>query len=92
MKKHHKKAMKEGSVAEEAMESPAEEAAEKDGMKRGGKAKAKKKEVKADGHKAKMRLDKPGKFATGGVIESTDNGVTPSSPFASGSPMRGGKK
>ncbi len=76
------------SVAEEAMESPAEEVAEgNDGMKRGGKAK--KKSVKAEGGKAKMRLDRPMKKATGGAIDSTDAGVTPSSPFAQDSPQRG---
>lgn len=86
MKKHHKmKKAKEGSMAEEAMESPAEEAAE-GGMKRGGKAK--KKMAKAEGGKAKMRLDRPMKKATGGAVDSTDAGVTPSSPFATGSPQR----
>lgn len=55
------------------------------------KHKGKKKEVKAEGKMAKERLDKPMKRATGGVIESTDNGVTPSSPFAAGSPMRSKK-
>lgn len=61
-----------------------------DGMKHGGKAK--KKGIKAEGKAAKMRMDKPMKRATGGVVESTDNGVTPSSPFAGDSPMRGGNK
>lgn len=91
MKKHHKKAMKEGSASEEAMESPAEESAE-GGMKRGGKSKMKKM-AKAEGGKAKMRLDKPKKYASGGSIDSDDAGVTPSRPFATGSPMRksGGK-
>lgn len=51
----------------------------------------KKAEVKAEGKMPKMRMDKPMKKATGGVIESTDNGVTPSSPFAAGSPQLGGK-
>lgn len=55
MKKHKKSKMKEGSAAEEAMESPMEEAAE-GGMKRGGKVN--KKSVKAEGGKAKMRLDR----------------------------------
>lgn len=88
MKKMHKKAKKmiEGSAAEEAMESPSEEAAE-GGMKRGGKAK--KKSVKAEGGKAKMRLDRPKKYASGGSIDATDAGVTPSSPFAESSPQRG---
>ncbi len=93
MKKHHKKHMREGSVAEEAMESPQEEAAEgADGMKRGGKAK--KKSVKAEGKMAKMRLDKPKKYAEGGsVLDTTNAGVSPSRPFAESSPMRknGGK-
>ncbi len=91
MKKHHKKAMKEGSMAEEAMESPQEEAAE-GGMKRGGKAK--KKSVKAEGKMAKTRLDKPKKYAEGGsVLDTTNAGVSPSRPFAESSPMRknGGK-
>lgn len=91
MKKHKNSKMKEGSVSEEAMESPQEEAAE-GGMKRGGKAK--KKMAKADGGKAKARLDKPMKRATGGsVLDSTNDGVTPSSPMAIGSPQRksGGK-
>lgn len=56
-----------------------------DGMKKGGKVK---KAVKAEGMKAKMRLDKPAKKATGGAIDSTDSGITPSSPFATGSPQR----
>ncbi len=96
MKKHHKKHMREGSVAEEAMESPSEEAKEvaegTDGMKRGGKAK--KKSVKAEGKMAKMRLDKPKKYAEGGsVLDTTNAGVSPSRPFAESSPMRknGGK-
>lgn len=109
MKKHHKKEAKEGSAAEEAMESPAEEAAEgNDGMKHGGKAKAKMKhggkakfarggrakhEMKAEGHAAKHHMGKPAKKASGGSIDSTDEGVTPSRPFAIGSPQRksGGK-
>lgn len=103
MKKHHKKHIKEGSVAEEAMESPAEEAAEEAAeqangqeMKRGGdakmKAKKSKKNMKPEGHKSKARLDRPAKKATGGAVDSTDAGVTPSSPFAVGSPQRGSKK
>lgn len=96
MKKHHMKKVKEGSVAEEAMESPAEEAAE-GGMKRGGKAK--KKHMKVEGHKAKARMDKPARKASGGAIsrpsapDTDDAGVSPSSPFAMGSPQRkrGGK-
>lgn len=92
MKKHKKemkKMPKEGSMAEEAMESPSEEAAE-GGMKRGGKAK--KKMAKVEGGKAKMRLDKPMKKATGGsVLDTTNSGITPSSPMAIGSPQRGGK-
>lgn len=54
-------------------------------MKKGKKGK---KEVKAEGAKAKMRLDKPMKKATGGAVDSTDAGVSPSSPFAVGSPQR----
>lgn len=62
-----------------------------DGMKRGGKAK--KKGIKAEGKAAKMRMDKPMKRATGGkVMESTDTGITPSSPLSASSPQRGGKK
>ena len=58
-------------------------------MKHGGKAK---KEVKAEGEKAKMRLDKPMKRATGGrTLDTTDAGVSPSSPFAQGSPQRSKK-
>ena len=72
----------------------------KDGMKRGGKAKKfksggkVKKEIKAEGGKAKAHMGKPAKKATGGAaLDSTDAGVTPSRPFAEGSPMRksGGK-
>ena len=71
-----------------------------DGMKHGGKAKKHMKhggkakhEMKAEGHKAKMHMGKPAKKASGGAIDSTDSGVTPSKPFAVGSPMRakGGK-
>ena len=82
--------MKEGSVAEEAMESPAEEAAE-GGMKKGGKVK--KKSVKAEGGKAKARLDRPIKRASGGSVDTTDAGVSPSNPMAQDSPQRkrGGK-
>lgn len=93
MKKHKKemkKIPKEGSMVGEAMESPEEEAAE-GGMKKGGKVK--KKMAKAEGGKSKMRLDKPMKRADGGsVLDVTNDGVSPSSPFAIGSPMRGGKK
>lgn len=99
MKKHHKKHIKEGSIAEEAMESPAEEAAEQANgqeMKRGGNAKMKskksKKHMKPEGNKTKARLDRPMKKAAGGAVDSTDAGVTPSSPFAVGSPQRGSKK
>ena len=71
----------------------------KDGMKRGGKAKKfksggkVKKEIKAEGGKAKAHMGKPAKKASGGSIDSTDEGVTPSRPFAIGSPQRskGGK-
>lgn len=98
MKKHHEKKHKEGSAAEEAMESPAEEAAE-GGMAKGGKAKAKakaKKHMKVDGMKAKHRLDKPARKASGGAVqskapESTDSGITPSNPLSKNATMaRGG--
>lgn len=81
----------------------------KDGMKRGGKAKEKMKhggkakfarggkakhEMKAEGEKAKHHMGKPmKKMASGGALDSDDAGVTPSRPFAIGSPQRksGGK-
>ncbi len=52
------------------------------------KGKKGKKSVKAEGMKAKMRLDKPMKKATGGAVDTTDAGVSPSNPLASGSPQR----
>lgn len=82
MKKHAKKSkakkMVEGSAAEEAMESPEEEAME-GGMKKGGKVK---KSMKAEGAKSKARLDKPARKANGGKIDQTDDGVGPNSPMA----------
>ncbi len=77
-----------------------EEDGEPDGMKHGGKAKKFKfggkikKEMKAEGGKAKSHMGKPAKKADGGVaLDTTNDGVTPSRPFAVGSPMRskGGK-
>lgn len=52
------------------------------------KGKKGKKMAKVEGAKAKMRLDKPAKKATGGAVDSTDAGVSPSSPLAVGSPQR----
>lgn len=96
MKKHHKKSkMKTSSAkiespAEEAGESMSEEQAE-GAMKKGGKVK--KKSMKVEGGKMKSRLDKPAKKAAGGsVLDSTNSGITPSSPFAIGSPQRKGDK
>lgn len=70
----------------------------KEKMKHGGKAKfarggKAKHEMKAEGHAAKHHMGKPAKKASGGQVDSTDEGVTPSRPFAVGSPQRksGGK-
>ena len=82
MSKKHAKHVKEGSVAEEAMESPAEEAAES-GLKRGGKAKKlktggrAKKNIKAEGYAAKHNLGKPSrKLSTGGKSDNWISGAT----------------
>ena len=87
-----KKEMKKEMVAEDGDNEAAE-------MKKGGKAKkfkrggAAKHEMKAEGHASKKHMGKPAKKASGGSVDSTDAGVTPSKPFAVGSPMRakGGK-
>lgn len=67
---------------------------EMDAMKKGGKVKKHKKEMKTEGKAMKMHMGKPMKKADGGqVLDSTNSGVTPSSPMAIGSPQRksGGK-